>query len=88
MRRPSQHHTPFTIGGRAHDLAAGHKGYLCPFLDHPIVPADAPWDFAIDWNDDEIFGEILRMMNERQSSGDIPMNLLCTSLMTHAYLCK
>jgi hypothetical protein len=68
--------------------AAGHKGYLCPFLDHPIVPADAPWDFSIDWNDDEIFGEILRMMNERQSSGDIPMNLLCTSLMTHAYLCK
>ena len=64
--------------------AAGHKGYLCPFLDHPIVPEGADWDFAIDWNDDEVFEDILRMMNERQASGDIPMNLLCTSLMTHA----
>ena len=66
--------------------AAGHRGYLCPFLDHPIVPEGADWDFAIDWNDDEVFEDILRMMNERQASGDIPMNLLCTSLMTHAYL--
>ena len=50
------------------------------------MPDGADWDFAIDWNDDEVFEDILRMMNERQASGDIPMNLLCTSLMTHAYL--
>ena len=29
---------------------------------------------------------VLQQMNERQASGDIPMNLLATSLMTHAYL--
>ena len=43
--------------------AAGHRGYLCPFLDHPIVPEGADWDYAIDWNNDEVFEDILRMVN-------------------------
>ena len=41
------------------------------------MPEDAPWNFMIDWNDDKVFADILKMLNERQASGDIPMNLLC-----------
>jgi hypothetical protein len=62
------------------------RSYLCPFLDHPDVPAGAPWDFKVDWNDDSAMEAILAQMNARQTRGDIPMNLLATSLVTHAYL--
>jgi hypothetical protein len=39
-----------------------------------------------DWNDDRVYGEILRLLNARQMRGDVPLNLTATSLVTHAYI--
>lgn len=39
-----------------------------------------------DWNDDRVFAEILKRMNERMMRGDVPLNLTATSLITNAYL--
>ncbi|HMO59666.1 MAG TPA: hypothetical protein PKC19_20115, partial [Roseiflexaceae bacterium] len=55
--------------------------YPAPFEDVPGV--DGP---IADWNDDRVYGEILRLLNERQMRGDVPLNLTSTSLITHAYL--
>jgi len=40
----------------------------------------------LDWNDDETFARILKLMNERMVPGDVPLNLNATSLITSAYL--
>lgn len=56
-------------------------GYPAPFEDIPGV--EGP---VADWNDDRIFSEILRLMNQRMAKGDVPLNLMATSLVTHAYL--
>lgn len=56
-------------------------GYPAPFEDIPGV--DGP---IADWNDDRVYGEILRLLNARQMRGDVPLNLTSTSLITHAYL--
>ncbi|MCD6520073.1 MAG: hypothetical protein J7M05_09155 [Anaerolineae bacterium] len=55
--------------------------YPAPFEDIPGV--EGP---IADWNDDRIYGEILKLLNERQMRGDVPLNLTCTSLITNAYL--
>jgi hypothetical protein len=55
--------------------------YPAPFEDIPGVQGP-----IADWNDDRIYGEILRLLNERQMRGDVPLNLTATSLITHAYL--
>src|SRR6266571_3300969 len=55
--------------------------YPPPFEDIPGCPGP-----KADWNDDRIFGEILKRMNERMMRGDVPLNLTATSLITNAYL--
>jgi hypothetical protein len=55
--------------------------YPAPFEDIPGV--EGP---IADWNDDRVYGEILKLLNERQMRGDVPLNLTSTSLITHAYL--
>jgi hypothetical protein len=55
--------------------------YPPPFDDIPGCPGP-----LADWNDDRIFGEILRRMNQRMMRGDVPLNLTATSLITNAYL--
>lgn len=55
--------------------------YPAPFDDVPGV--DGP---IADWNDDRVYGEILKLLNERQMRGDVPLNLTSTSLVTHAYI--
>ena len=55
--------------------------YPVPFEDIPGV--DGP---IADWNDDRVYGEILRLLNARQMRGDVPLNLTATSLVTHAYI--
>jgi hypothetical protein len=55
--------------------------YPPPFEDIPGCPGP-----LADWNDDQIFGEILQRMNQRMMRGDVPLNLTATSLITHAYL--
>ncbi|MFS0726692.1 hypothetical protein [Paenibacillus sp. 1P07SE] len=64
-----------------------HRGilddYLSPFEDLAGV------DFAsgrCPWSDDEVYREIIRLMNERQAKGDVPVNLNATGLLTNAYL--
>ncbi|MEX1018666.1 MAG: hypothetical protein WDZ49_03360 [Litorilinea sp.] len=39
-----------------------------------------------DWNEDEVYGEILKTLNERQMRCDVPLNLAATSLITNAFL--
>ena len=73
--------------------------YLCPFEDHPalamlppsrprnsVAPDGEAWDVSLDWNDDAIMDGIIEQFNARQTSGDVPLNLLATSLVTHAFL--
>ena len=55
--------------------------YPAPFEDIPGVPGP-----VADWNDDRVYAEILRLLNERQMRCDVPLNLTSTSLVTHAYL--
>lgn len=64
-----------------------HRGilddYLAPYEDIPGV------DFASGkcaWSDDEVYQHIIRLMNERMSKGDVPLNLNATGLITHAYM--
>ncbi|MDQ6421434.1 hypothetical protein RB620_18570 [Paenibacillus sp. LHD-117] len=64
-----------------------HRGilddYLAPFEDIPGV------DFAshkCPWSDDTTYKHIIRMMNERMNSGDVPLNLNVTSLLANAFL--
>ncbi len=55
--------------------------YPAPFDDIPGVQGP-----IADWNDDAVYGEILKLLNARQMSGDVPLNLTSTGLVTHAYL--
>ncbi|QGQ94566.1 hypothetical protein EHS13_06540 [Paenibacillus psychroresistens] len=64
-----------------------HRGildnYLAPYEDIPGV------DFASGkcaWSNDEIYADIVRLMNERMTRGDVPLNLNATGLVTHAFL--
>jgi hypothetical protein len=55
--------------------------YPAPFEDIPGV--EGP---IADWNDDRVYSEILRLLNERQMRCDVPLNLTSTSLMVNAFL--
>ncbi|MDQ3813558.1 MAG: hypothetical protein M3347_06360 [Armatimonadota bacterium] len=55
--------------------------YPAPFEDIPGVETE-----IADWNSDEVYNHILRLLNARQVRGDVPLNLTATSLVTHAYL--
>ncbi|WP_054023570.1 hypothetical protein [Bacillus sp. FJAT-28004] len=64
-----------------------HRGilddYLAPYEDIPGV------DFAsgkCPWSNDEVYAHIIRMMNERMTRGDVPLNLNATGLVTNAFL--
>ncbi|MFD0616212.1 hypothetical protein ACFQZR_01975 [Paenibacillus sp. GCM10027629] len=64
-----------------------HRGilddYLAPYEDIPGV------DFAsgkCPWSNDEVYQQLLAMMNERMNRGDVPLNLNATGLITHAFL--
>lgn len=57
--------------------------YLPPFEDLPGID---PYGMQTPWSDDATYGEILKRINQRQSRGDVPLNLGATSLMTHAFM--
>ena len=59
--------------------------YLTPYEDVPGFDTRDPFT-KLDWNDDETFGKILKLMNERMVPGDVPLNLNATSLITSAYM--
>lgn len=56
--------------------------YPPPFDDIPGVEPGA----RANWNDDLVFAEILRTMNQRMMRGDVPLNLTATSLIANAFL--
>ena len=65
--------------------------YPVPFDDLEVPTTDAEWYpgevvAKADWNDDAVFAVILEALNRRQMRGDVPLNLTCTSLLTHAFL--
>jgi hypothetical protein len=55
--------------------------YPPPFEDIPGVSGP-----CAQWSDDRVYGEILKLLNQRQMRGDVPLNLTATSLVTHAYM--
>ena len=55
--------------------------YPAPFDDIPGVTGA-----RADWEDDRVYAEILRLLNQRQMHGDVPLNLCATSLVTNAYM--
>ena len=64
-----------------------HRGvlddYLAPFEDMKTSP------FALgtcNWSDDAVFDEVVRLMNERTTRGDVPLNMNATGQMAHAYM--
>ncbi|NOU91290.1 hypothetical protein GC102_37030 [Paenibacillus sp. LMG 31460] len=64
-----------------------HRGilddYLAPYEDIPGV------DFAsgkCQWSNDAVYADIIRMMNERMTRGDVPLNLNATGLVANAFL--
>ena len=59
--------------------------YLVPWEDFPGLKGGDPFE-KVDWNDDEVFAQVLELLNERIAKGDVPLNLHATSLVTHAYL--
>jgi hypothetical protein len=59
--------------------------YLVPWEDFPGLQGGDPFE-KVDWNDDEVFSQVLKLLNERIAKGDVPLNLHATSLITHAYL--
>ena len=56
--------------------------YLPPFEDLPGIDR---YGMKTPWSDDATYAEILSRINERQSRGDVPLNLGATSLMMHAF---
>lgn len=56
--------------------------YPTPFEDIPGIDERG----RARWSDDDTFAQILRLMNERMTRGDVPLNLTATTLATHAYL--
>jgi dephospho-CoA kinase len=38
------------------------------------------------WSNDDVFDEVVRLMNERTTRGDVPLNLNATGQMTHAFM--
>ena len=71
---------------------ATHRGILAdypvPFEDLDIPTRSESWHGGeivekADWEDDAVFGKILKALNERQMRCDVPLNLTCTSLITH-----
>jgi len=59
--------------------------YLTPYEDVPGFDITDPLT-KLDWNDDDTFEKILKLMNERMVPGDVPLNLNATSLVTSAYM--
>jgi hypothetical protein len=63
------------------ELRGIYSQYGAPFDDLPRMH-----DHIADWTDPEVFALILAKFNTHIARGDVPLNLLSTSLVTHAFL--
>lgn len=70
----------------AEDLST-HRGvlddYPAPFEDMRTSPYELG---TCNWSNDEVFAEVIDLMNQRTTRGDVPLNLNATGQFTHAYL--
>ena len=63
------------------ELRGIYSQYPAPFDDLPGLV-----DTIADWTNPALFAEILQKFNARLAKGDVPINLLATTLVTHAFL--
>jgi hypothetical protein len=64
-----------------------HRGvlddYPAPFEDMQTSPFELG---TCNWSNDAVFDEVVRLMNERTTRGDVPLNLNATGQMAHAFM--
>ncbi len=63
------------------ELRGIYSQYSAPFTDLPGVQ-----NYIADWTDPVVFAQILEKFNTHIARGDVPLNLLATTLVTHAFL--
>ena len=64
-----------------------HRGvlddYHAPFEDMKTSPFEL---MKCKWSDDAVYEEVIRLMNERMTRGDVPLNMNASGQMTHAFM--
>jgi hypothetical protein len=64
-----------------------HRGvldsYHAPFEDMSTSPFDLG---TCNWSRDDVYEEVVRLMNERMTRGDVPLNMNASGQMTHAFM--
>lgn len=64
-----------------------HRGvlddYHAPFEDMKTSPFELG---KCKWSDDAVYEEVIRLLNERMTRGDVPLNMNASGQMTHAFL--
>ena len=63
------------------ELRGIYSQYPSPFMDVPRLNG-----FVADWTDPEVFADILLKFTQRIARGDVPLNLMATTLAAHAFL--
>ena len=63
------------------ELRGIYSQYPAPFTDVPKLNG-----YIADWTEPTVFDDILGKFNTHIARGDVPLNLLATTLVTHAYL--
>ena len=60
-------------------------GYLAPFEDMVTSPFEEG-KRPCNWSNDDVFDEVVRLMNQRTTRGDVPLNMNASGQMTHAFM--
>ena len=64
-----------------------HRGvlddYHAPVEDMKTSPFEL---MKCKWSDDAVYEEVIRLMNERMTRGDVPLNMNASGQMTHAFM--
>ena len=64
-----------------------HRGvldsYHAPFEDMKTSPFELG---TCNWSNDDVYEEVVRLMNERMTKGDVPLNMNAAGQMTHAFM--
>ena len=64
-----------------------HRGvldsYHAPFEDMTTSPFELG---TCNWSNDDVYEEVVRLMNERMTRGDVPLNMNASGQMTHAFM--
>jgi hypothetical protein len=63
------------------ELRGIYSQYPAPFTDIPKLHG-----YIADWTDPVVFEELLAKFNTHIARGDVPLNLIATTLVTHAFL--